>query len=43
MQNMRRKDREMPEDFVWSVTDRCEYAVLSMSDPEGLPYRGLEN
>ena len=35
---MRRKDREMDADFAWQVADKCEYAVLSMVDPEGLPY-----
>ncbi|MDY3238914.1 MAG: pyridoxamine 5'-phosphate oxidase family protein [Anaerovoracaceae bacterium] len=35
---MRRIDREMPAEFAYDVTDRCEYATLSMTDPEGLPY-----
>lgn len=35
---MRRKDREMDESFAIGVTDRCEYAVLSMIDPQGRPY-----
>lgn len=35
---MRRKDREMPEKFAFAVTDKCEYAVLSMTDPNGNPY-----
>lgn len=35
---MRRIDREMPAEFAYDVTDRCEYAMLSMTDPEGLPY-----
>lgn len=35
---MRRIDREMPAEFAYEVTDRCEYAMLSMTDPEGLPY-----
>ena len=35
---MRRKDREMDENFAMGVVDRCEYAVLSMIDEEGQPY-----
>lgn len=35
---MRRKDREMPGDFAWEVADKCEWAVLSMTDQEGGPY-----
>lgn len=35
---MRRKDREMPTEFAWSVVDRCEYAFLSMTDENGSPY-----
>ncbi|MDD6816239.1 MAG: pyridoxamine 5'-phosphate oxidase family protein [Firmicutes bacterium] len=35
---MRRIDREMPAEFAYDVTDRCEYAMLSLTDPEGLPY-----
>ena len=35
---MRRKDREMDADFAWQVADKCEYAVISMVDPEGFPY-----
>lgn len=35
---MRRIDREMPAEFAYDVTDRCEYAMLSMTDLEGLPY-----
>ncbi len=35
---MRRKDREMPEDFAYQVADKCEYAVLSMVDTKGSPY-----
>ncbi len=35
---MRRKDRQMPADFAFSVADKCEYAVLSMIDPAGAPY-----
>ena len=35
---MRRKDREMPESFAYGVADKCEWAVLSMLDPDGAPY-----
>lgn len=35
---MRRKDREMSKDFALEVTDKCEWAVLSMTDAEGKPY-----
>lgn len=35
---MRRKDREMDKDFALSVADKCEYAFLSVVDPEGQPY-----
>lgn len=35
---MRRNDREMPASFALGVTDKCEYAVLSTVDSEGLPY-----
>ena len=28
---MRRKDREMPEEFAWEVADRCPWMVLSLS------------
>ena len=35
---MRRKDREMPEAFALSVADKCEYAVLSVTDADGNPY-----
>lgn len=35
---MRRKDREMPEEFAWAVTDKCEWATLGMVDPDGMPY-----
>ncbi len=29
---MRRKDREMNEDFAWKVLEECDYAVLSLVD-----------
>ncbi|WP_363316732.1 pyridoxamine 5'-phosphate oxidase family protein [uncultured Dysosmobacter sp.] len=35
---MRRKDREMPAEFAWSVVDRCEYAFLAMTAEDGSPY-----
>lgn len=35
---MRRGDREMPEAFALAVTDKCGYAVISMTDTEGNPY-----
>ncbi len=35
---LRRKDREMPEAFALSVADKCEYAVLSVTDADGNPY-----
>ena len=35
---MRRKDREMPEEFAWEVADKYEWAVLGMVDPNGMPY-----
>ena len=38
MMEMRRKDREMPEEFAWSVVDKCSYAVLAMTAEDGTPY-----
>ena len=35
---MRRQDREMDRDFALMVVDTCEYAVLSMVNPQGEPY-----
>lgn len=35
---MRRKDREMSKDFALEVADKCEYAVLSMTDTRNAPY-----
>lgn len=35
---MRRKDREMPEEFAWEVTDKCEWATLGMVASDGMPY-----
>ena len=34
---MRRKDREMTEEFAYTISDKCEWAVVSMIDPQGLP------
>lgn len=38
MMEMRRKDRQMPEDFAWEVVDKCEYAFLAMTAEDGGPY-----
>ena len=35
---MRRKDRQMTEEFAWEVVDRCEYAVVAMTAENGEPY-----
>ncbi len=35
---MRRKDREQTKEFALKVADNCDYAVVSMVDPEGNPY-----
>lgn len=35
---MRRKDREMPKDFALAIVDKCEYAVLAVTDFSGSPY-----
>lgn len=35
---MRRKDRKRDEEFAWSVIDESNWAVLSMTDPEGKAY-----
>ena len=35
---MRRKDREMDKKFAFYVTDKCDYAVISMVTPDGVPY-----
>lgn len=35
---MRRKDRQMPEEFAWGVVDKCDYAVLAMTAENGGPY-----
>lgn len=38
MMEMRRKDRQMPEEFAWEVVDKCEYAFLAMTTEDGSPY-----
>ena len=35
---MRRKERQMPEEFAWEVADKCEYAFLAMTAEDGSPY-----
>ncbi|MDO4486552.1 MAG: pyridoxamine 5'-phosphate oxidase family protein [Bacillota bacterium] len=35
---MRRHDREMNRDFALYVVDKCEYAVMAMTDTDGAPY-----
>jgi hypothetical protein len=35
---MRRKDRETSREFALEIVDKCEYAVLSVIDADGLPY-----
>lgn len=35
---MRRKDREMDKDFALYVIDKCEYAVMAMTDENSMPY-----
>lgn len=35
---MRRKDREQTKEFALKVADNCDYAVMSMVDPDGNPY-----
>lgn len=35
---MRRKDREMSREFAFEIADKCEYAVLSMTDQKNMPY-----
>lgn len=35
---MRRKDRQMSREFALDVTDRCEYAIISMTDSDKAPY-----
>ncbi len=35
---MRRKDREMDAAFAMNVLERCEFAMLAMTLPDGMPY-----
>nr|WP_325299307.1 pyridoxamine 5'-phosphate oxidase family protein [uncultured Dysosmobacter sp.] len=35
---MRRKDRQMSEEFAWEVVDKCAYAFLAMTAEDGGPY-----
>ena len=35
---MRRKDREMPQEFAIELIDQAQYGVLSMLHPDGKPY-----
>lgn len=38
MSQMRRKERQMPEEFAWEVVDRCGYAFLAITAEDGGPY-----
>ena len=38
MVEMRRKDRQLPEETAWEVLERCEYVTLSMIAENGTPY-----
>ncbi len=35
---MRRKEREMSEDFAWMVLNKCEFAMVATTDEDGAPY-----
>ena len=35
---MRRKDRQMPEEFALGVIDKCSFAPVAMTDEKGNPY-----
>ena len=35
---MRRKDRQMPEDFALAIVDKCAYSVMATVNPDGTPY-----
>ncbi len=35
---MRRKDREMPEEFALQIVDKCVFATLGTSNNDGAPY-----
>lgn len=43
MVEMRRKDRQMSEEFAWQVVDQCEYAFLAMTAEDGTPYGVVVN
>lgn len=38
MTEMRRKERQLPEEFAWEIVDKCEYALLAMTAEDGMPY-----
>jgi nitroimidazol reductase NimA-like FMN-containing flavoprotein (pyridoxamine 5'-phosphate oxidase superfamily) len=38
MQNMRRKDREMPREFAETVIDKSGFAAMATVNPGGTPY-----
>lgn len=38
MYEMRRKDRQLPEETAWEIADRCLYAVLSLTAEDGSAY-----
>lgn len=35
---MRRKDRQMPKEWAINIADKCEWATLAMTAPDGYPY-----
>ena len=35
---MRRKDRQMPEEFALGIIDKCSFAQVAMTDDKGNPY-----
>lgn len=35
---MRRKDRQMPEDFALKIIDKCSFMQVAMIDSNGIPY-----
>ena len=40
---MRRKDRQMPEEFALAVIDKCSFAQVAMTDEKGNPHYIFEN
>ena len=38
MVEMRRKDRQLPNEKAWEVLERCEYVTVSMIAEDGTPY-----